>query len=36
VHHFPVSVVYRVEGDDLRILAIAAQRRKPGFWQGRR
>ncbi len=32
---FPFSVIYRVEGSKLRILAIAHQRRLPGYWQGR-
>ncbi|MBX3603552.1 MAG: type II toxin-antitoxin system RelE/ParE family toxin [Rubrivivax sp.] len=36
VHRFPVSLVYRVEGDDLRVIAVAAQRRRPGHWAGRR
>jgi plasmid stabilization system protein ParE len=36
VHRFPVSLVYRVDGDDLRVIAVAAQRRRPGHWAGRR
>lgn len=36
VHRFPVSLVYRVEGDSLRVIAVAAQRRRPGLWTGRR
>jgi plasmid stabilization system protein ParE len=36
VHKFPVSLVYRVAGEDLRVIAIAAQRRRPGYWGGRR
>ncbi len=36
VHRFPVSLVYRVEGEDLRVIAVAAQRRRPGYWGGRR
>jgi len=36
VHRFPVSLVYRVEGADLRVIAVAAQRRRPGHWVGRR
>lgn len=33
---FPYSVVYRVVGDALVVIAIAAFRRKPGYWRGRR
>lgn len=36
VHRFPVSLVYRVEGQVLRIVAVAAQRRRPGYWAHRR
>jgi toxin ParE1/3/4 len=35
VHRFPVSLVYRVQGDDVRVIAVAAQRRRPGYWLGR-
>lgn len=36
LHRFPVSLVYRVAGDELRVIAVAAQRRRPGHWAGRR
>ena len=36
VHRFPVSLVYRAHGDSLRVIAVAAQRRRPGYWTGRR
>ena len=36
VRRFPVSLVYRVEGEELRVIAVAAQRRRPGHWAGRR
>jgi toxin ParE1/3/4 len=36
VHRFPVSMVYRVDGAELRVIAVAAQRRRPGHWAGRR
>ncbi len=35
LHRYPYSVIYRVEGDNLRILAIAHQSRRPMFWSGR-
>ncbi len=36
VHRYPYSIVYRVELDVVRVLAIASQRRRPGFWSLRR
>jgi plasmid stabilization system protein ParE len=36
IHRFPYSLVYRVQGDGVRVIAVAAQRRRPGFWRGRR
>lgn len=35
VHRFPVSLVYFVDGDTLRVIAVAAHRRRPGRWLGR-
>lgn len=32
---FPYSVIYQVTPDELRILAVAHQRRRPGYWRGR-
>lgn len=32
---FPYSLVYLVEGDELRILIVRHQRQKPGFASGR-
>ena len=32
---FPYWLVYRPQGDDLRIIAIAHQRRRPGYWSKR-
>lgn len=36
IHVFPISLVYRLEGHLLRVIAVAAQRRRPGYWAGRR
>jgi plasmid stabilization system protein ParE len=33
---FPYSLVYRAEFDTVRIIAVAHQRRRPGYWAGRR
>ena len=35
VRRFPVSLVYRVDGDVVRVIAVAGQRRRPGFWLAR-
>jgi len=32
---FPFSVIYCLEGEKLLIVAVAHQRRKPGYWRGR-
>jgi plasmid stabilization system protein ParE len=32
---FPYSIVYYVKGDELRIIAVAHHRRRPGYWAGR-
>ena len=33
---FPHSLVYRVEGEMVRVIAVSAHRRRPGYWLGRR
>lgn len=33
---FPYSVIYKVEGEDLRILVVRHQSRDPGYGEGRR
>ena len=33
---FPYSVVYRKTADTLVIIALAHQRRRPGYWRGRK
>ena len=33
---FPYSVVYRRVGDTVVIIALAHQRRRPGYWRGRK
>ena len=32
---FPFAVIYRTRESTLRILAVAHQRRRPGYWKGR-
>jgi len=33
--NFPYQFVYRIEGDDIRIYAVAHLKRKPSYWTGR-
>ena len=35
LRRFPYSVVYVVRNAEIRILAVAHQRRRPGYWRGR-
>jgi len=36
VRRFPYSMMYSIRFEDLRILAIAHQKRRPFYWRGRR
>ena len=33
--HFPYTVRYEIAGSEVTVLAVAHQRRKPGFWKHR-
>jgi plasmid stabilization system protein ParE len=33
---FPYSLIYSVRPDEIRILAVAHQKRRPFYWRGRR
>ena len=33
---FPYTLVFRIQGDALRVIAIAHQSRRPEYWAGRR
>ncbi len=33
---FPYTLVFRIEGDSVRIIAVAHQSRRPAYWGGRR
>jgi len=35
LNDFPYSVIYRIKGDVVEIVAIMHQRRKPGYWADR-
>jgi plasmid stabilization system protein ParE len=32
---FPFTLVYRVRGDEIEVLAVMHQRRRPGYWRTR-
>jgi toxin ParE1/3/4 len=32
---FPYQIVYRVEGDEIRVYAVAHLKRRPGYWTRR-
>ncbi len=36
LRRFPYSVIYQVTTEELRIIAVAHHRRRPGFWKGRK
>jgi plasmid stabilization system protein ParE len=36
IRRFPYSVMYSVQTDTIRILAIANQKRRPFYWRGRK
>lgn len=33
---FPYTLVFRIEGEFVRVIAVAHQSRRPGYWGGRR
>ena len=35
MRRFPFSVLYRVDGTEVRISAVAHHSRRPGYWRGR-
>ena len=35
LRRFPYSIVYYLRDSEVRILSVAHQRRRPGFWRGR-
>ena len=35
MRRFPYNIIYRFNGENLRILAVAHQSRKPRYWQDR-
>ena len=35
LRHFPYSVFYEIRGNTVTVLAVAHQRRRPGYWRER-
>ena len=35
IRRFPYQLIYRVEGDEIVIYAVAHQKRRPGYWRKR-
>jgi toxin ParE1/3/4 len=33
---FPYSIIYYIRDEELRVIALAHHRRKPGYWTGRK
>jgi toxin ParE1/3/4 len=36
LRRFPYSIIYYIKGEELRVIAVAHHRRRPGYWAGRR
>ncbi len=34
-NRFPFGLIYQVKADEVRIIAIAHQKQRPGYWRGR-
>ena len=35
LRRFPYNIIYQIKPEEIRIIAVAHQRRKPGYWWGR-
>jgi toxin ParE1/3/4 len=35
LRRFPYSIIYYTKGDEIRVIALAHHRRRPGYWAGR-
>lgn len=35
LRRFPYNLVYQIKQEELRVIALAHQRRRPGYWQNR-
>ena len=35
LNRFPFALIYEIEGDEIRVFAVAHHSRRPGYWRGR-
>lgn len=35
MRRFPFAFIYRIDGDVVRVVAVAHRRQRPGYWRGR-
>lgn len=35
LRRFPYGIIYQVKPEEVRVIALAHQRRRPGYWRGR-
>ncbi len=36
LRRFPYNIIYQLKPDEIRVIALAHQRRRPGYWRGRK
>lgn len=36
LRRFPYNIIYQLRADEIRVIALAHQSRKPGYWRGRK
>jgi plasmid stabilization system protein ParE len=36
LRRFPYSIIYQIKPDEVRVIALAHQSRRPGYWRGRK
>lgn len=36
LRRFPYTIIYQVEPEEVRVIALAHQSRRPGYWRGRK
>ncbi len=36
LRRFPYAIIYQIKPEDVRVIALAHQSRRPGYWRGRK
>lgn len=36
LQRFPYSIIYQIKPEEVRVIALAHQNRRPGYWRGRK